>query len=123
MAASLLIPPCVSLSYYFSLCLSTATITNCEGGGDLEGAGGGEEFALDSMEGGRMRRKSKRQVLEAKDVDIEKVSLVRSYLVLCCVSLLYLVDICTVIAERYHGIFLFFLFPLYLIDIVYLDCC
>ena len=54
-------------------------MTACEGAGDPEGSGDGEEFALDSMEGGRMRRKSKRQVLEAKDVDIEKVSPVLFY--------------------------------------------
>jgi hypothetical protein len=32
-----------------------------------------EEFSLDSVEGGRKRRKSKKEVLIAKDVDIEKV--------------------------------------------------
>ena len=32
-----------------------------------------EEFQLDSLEGGRIRRKSKKEVLIAKDVDIEKV--------------------------------------------------
>lgn len=32
-----------------------------------------EEFSLDSVEGGRIRRKSKKEVLIAKDVDIEKV--------------------------------------------------
>ena len=34
-----------------------------------------EEFSLDSVEGGRIRRKSKKEVLIAKDVDIEKVIL------------------------------------------------
>ena len=32
-----------------------------------------EEFSLDNVEGGRIRRKSKKEVLIAKDVDIEKV--------------------------------------------------
>ena len=64
-------------------------MTACEGAGDPEGSGDGEEFALDSMEGGRMRRKSKRQVLEAKDVDIEKVSPVLFYPIIStfCLSL------------------------------------
>ena len=48
------------------------------GAGDMaEEAEEESEFALDSMEGGRMRRKSKRQVLVAKDVDIDKVPALR----------------------------------------------
>ena len=54
------------------------------GGSGADVAEEGGEFSLDSMEGGRMRRKSKRQVLIAKDVDIEKVSHRWSCPVLSC---------------------------------------
>jgi hypothetical protein len=40
-------------------------------GGD--GAPVAEEFSVDAIEGGRIRRKSKKEILIAKDVDIEKV--------------------------------------------------
>jgi hypothetical protein len=42
-------------------------------GGD--GAPVTEEFSVDAIEGGRTRRKSKKEILIAKDVDIEKVEL------------------------------------------------
>ena len=41
-------------------------------GGD--GAPVTEEFSVDAIEGGRTRRKSKKEILIAKDVDIEKVN-------------------------------------------------
>lgn len=42
-------------------------------GGGGEGAPIAEEFSVDAIEGGRTRRKSKKEILIAKDVDIEKV--------------------------------------------------
>lgn len=39
-----------------------------------------EEFSLDSMENGKLRRKSKKEVLIAKDVDIEKVTTIHGCL-------------------------------------------
>lgn len=39
-----------------------------------------EEFSLDSIENGKIRRKSKKEVLIAKDVDIDKVTYSQRFL-------------------------------------------
>ena len=91
----------LSLSLSLSLLLShTLNLLNylVGGGSGADVAEEGGEFSLDSMEGGRMRRKSKRQVLIAKDVDIEKVSHGWSCPVLSCPDMPYPVLTCPILS-------------------------
>ena len=66
-----------SFHYPYYLCVlitrtSYIRLTFNTAGGD--GAPVTEEFSVDAIEGGRTRRKSKKEILIAKDVDIEKVN-------------------------------------------------